>query len=318
MVSLPLETLLVLSLSDGAALTGNSGFCPKKYKTTIFIFFPLFLHMNKSVIVIESGKRHRQYFKDLWNYRELFLFLTWRDFLVRYKQTIVGVAWSIIRPFITMVVFSVIFGKIAKLPSEGVPYPILVFAGLLPWQFFSRTVASGGTSLLSNNNLITKVYFPRIIIPTTPMLVSLVDLLISSAILVGIMVWYRYIPGVSICFLPGLLLIAVLFALGLSFFFSALNVKYRDFISILGYLLQLGLYISPVGYISNVIPEKWRLVYSLNPMVGVIDGFRWAITGKADFVYWPGLLLSAIMSVVIFVIGFMAFRKMEREFADFI
>lgn len=274
--------------------------------------------MNSTNVNIEAGKVHRQYFRDLWNYRELFLFLTWRDFLVRYKQTIIGISWSAIRPFLTIVIFTIIFGRIAKLPSDGIPYPILVFSAMLPWQFFSNSVTAGGTSLISNNNLITKVYFPRIIIPTTPMLVNFIDLLISTVVFGGVMVWYSYLPSWRVCFLPGFLLIAILCALGASFFFSALNVKYRDFITVLGYLLQLGLYISPIGYISNVIPEKWRLIYSLNPMVGVIDGFRWAITGKDNLIYWPGVILAGGMAIVIFMVGFIAFRKLEREFADFI
>jgi lipopolysaccharide transport system permease protein len=268
-------------------------------------------------LVIEAGKVNRQYFKDLFTYRELFLLLAWRDILVRYKQTIIGIAWSVLRPLLTMIVFTIVFGRLAKMPSDGAPYPILVFAAMLPWQFFSNTVSEGGNSLISNASMVSKVYFPRIIIPTTAMIVSLIDFLISILILSILMVWYQYVPTWKVMFLPLFLVLAAIAALGITYLISALNVKFRDFRFVLPFIIQFGLYISPVGFSSTVVPEKWRLVYSMNPMVGVIDGFRWAIIGNTDL-YWPGLLLSIGIATLLFAIGFLFFRRMEREFADVI
>jgi lipopolysaccharide transport system permease protein len=270
-----------------------------------------------SKLVIEAGKVNRQYFKDLLSYRELFLLLAWRDILVRYKQTIIGVTWSVLRPLLTMIVFTIVFGRLAKMPSEGVAYPILVFAAMLPWQFFSNTVSEGGNSLISNANMISKVYFPRIIIPTTAMIVSLIDFLISILILSALMFWYQHIPTWRVVFLPIFLGLAAITALGITYLISALNVKYRDFRYVLPFIIQLGLYISPVGFSSSVVPEKWRLIYSLNPLVGVIDGFRWAIIGNVQM-YWPGFYLSVGLAVLLLAIGFGVFRRMEREFADVI
>ena len=268
-------------------------------------------------LVIEAGKANRQYFKDLSSYRELFLFLAWRDILVRYKQTIIGVAWSVLRPLLTMIVFTIVFGRLAKMPSEGVAYPILVYAAMLPWQFFSNTVNEGGNSLISNANMISKVYFPRIIIPTTAMIVSLIDFLISIVMLSALMLWYQHVPNWRFVFLPFFLALAAITALGITYLISALNVKYRDFRYVLPFVIQLGLYISPVGFSSSVVPDNWRLVYSLNPLVGVIDGFRWAIIGNAQM-YWPGFFLSVGLAVLLFAIGFGFFRRMEHEFADVI
>jgi lipopolysaccharide transport system permease protein len=270
-----------------------------------------------SKLVIEAGKVNRQYFRDLLTYRELFLLLAWRDILVRYKQTIIGIAWSVLRPLLTMIVFTIVFGRLAKMPSDGAPYPILVFAAMLPWQFFSNTVSEGGNSLISNASMVSKVYFPRIIIPTTAMIVSLIDFLISILILSTLMVWYQYVPTWKVMFLPLFLVLAAIAALGITYLISALNVKFRDFRFVLPFIIQFGLYISPVGFSSTVVPEKWRLVYSMNPMVGVIDGFRWAIIGNTDL-YWPGLLLSIGIATLLFAIGFLFFRRMEREFADVI
>ncbi|MDD5728304.1 MAG: ABC transporter permease [Victivallales bacterium] len=269
-------------------------------------------------LVIESGKLQRRYLKDIWTYRELFLFLAWRDILVRYKQTIIGVAWSVIRPLLTMVVFTIVFGKIAKLPDGGVPYAILVYSAMLPWQFFANTVSEGGNSLINNSTLVSKIYFPRIVIPSTSLIVSLIDFLISMAIFAVLMLWYRFVPGWKIIFIPGFLLLACIAALGIVYWVSALNVKYRDFKYVIPFMVQFGLYISPVGFSSNIIPEKWRLLYSLNPMVGVIDGFRWAILGDAGSIYLPGFLLSTGLAIFLFIGGFYFFRKVEREFADFI
>ena len=270
-----------------------------------------------SKLVIEAGKVNRQYFKDLLAYRELFLLLAWRDILVRYKQTVIGVAWSVLRPFLTMIVFTIVFGRLAKMPSEGVAYPILVYAAILPWQFFSNTVNEGGNSLVNNASMISKVYFPRIIITTTAMIVSLIDFLISLFFLSALMVWYQFVPTWRVVFLPLFLGLAAIAALGITYLISALNVKYRDFRHVLPFIIQFGLYISPVGFSSSVVPDKWRLIYSLNPLVGVIDGFRWAIIGNAPM-YWPGFFLSVGLAVLLLAIGFGFFRRMEREFADVI
>jgi lipopolysaccharide transport system permease protein len=268
-------------------------------------------------LVIEAGEVNRRYFKDLMSYRELFLLLAWRDVLVRYKQTIIGVAWSVLRPLLTMIVFTIVFGRLAKMPSEGVAYPILVYAALLPWQFFSNTVNEGGNSLVNNASMISKVYFPRIIIPTTAMIVSLIDFLISILVLSTLMVWYQHVPTWKVVFLPLFLGLAAIAAMGVTYMISALNVKYRDFRHVLPFIIQIGLYISPVGFSSTVVPDNWRLIYSLNPMVGVIDGFRWAVIGNSEM-YWPGFYLSLGLAVLLLVVGFGIFRRMEREFADVI
>jgi lipopolysaccharide transport system permease protein len=274
--------------------------------------------MAMDEIVIEAGRTERLYWKDLWSYRELFMFLAWRDFLVRYKQTIIGVAWSVFRPVLTMVVFTIIFGKLAKFPSGGTPYPVLVFAAMLPWQMFANAVIESSNSLISNANMLSKVYFPRIVLPTSTVIVSLVDFLISFAILGVLMAWYQFIPGWRILTLPLFLLLALIAALGFGFWLSSLNVKYRDFRYIVPFLIQFGLYISPVGFSSSIIPEKWRLLYSVNPMVGVIDGFRWAILGGDLQLYLPGFALSGVITIVIFYLGISYFRKTERTFADVI
>jgi len=269
-------------------------------------------------LVIEAGRAERQYWKDLWRYRELFYFLAWRDILVRYKQTAIGIAWALIRPFLTMIVFTVVFGKVAKLPSEGVPYPILVFAALLPWQFFANSLSECSTSLITNSNLISKVYFPRLIVPTSAVVVSFVDFMISGIILLGLMAWYNFVPSWRILTLPVFILVAFAAALGAGLWLAALNVQYRDFRFIVPFIVQFGLYISPVGFSSSVIPEKWRLLYSLNPMVGVIDGFRWAILGGGAQLDLPGFILSLGLVSLLLISGIWYFRKMERTFADVI
>ncbi len=274
--------------------------------------------VSQKEIVIEPGMGIKHYWLDVWKYRELLAFLTWRDILVRYKQTVIGVAWSVIRPFLTMVIFTIVFNKLAKLTSTGAPYPIMVFAAMLPWQLFATSLTESGNSLVGNTNLITKVYFPRIIIPASAVIVSLVDFLISFLLLIVLMLWYRFFPNWKMLALPFFLSFALFTALGVGFWLSALTVKYRDFRYVVPFIVQLGLYISPVGFSSNVVPEKWRLLYSLNPMVGVIDGFRWAIIGGDTKFYWPGFALSVILTAVLFVSGFWYFRKMERSFADFI
>jgi lipopolysaccharide transport system permease protein len=273
---------------------------------------------NQSMLVIEAGRAERRYWKDLWRYRDLFYFLAWRDVLVRYKQTVIGLAWALIRPFLTMVVFVVLFSKLIKLPSEGVPYPILVFAALLPWQFFANAFTEAGNSLISNANLISKVYFPRLVVPTSAVIVSFVDFLISGIILVGLMIWYGFAPDWRIITLPLFIFIAFGAAMGAGLWTAALNVKYRDFRYIIPFVVQFGLYISPVGFSSAIVPEQWRLLYSINPMVGVIDGFRWAIVGGNTQLYWPGFLLSLFLVLVILVTGIYYFRKTEKSFADII
>ena len=273
---------------------------------------------NQSVLVIEAGKAERHYWMDLWRYRELFYILAWRDILVRYKQTIIGFAWALIRPFLTMVVFVFVFSKLAKLPSEGVPYPILVFAALLPWQFFSNAFTEAGNSLISNANMISKVYFPRLVVPASAVIVSFVDFLISGVILVGLMFWYGFAPDWRIFTLPLFILIAFAAAMGAGLWTAALNVKYRDFRYIIPFVVQFGLYVSPVGFSSTIVPEQWRLLYSINPMVGVIDGFRWAILGGDTLLYWPGFILSLSLVMVMLITGIVYFRKMEKTFADVI
>ncbi|MEQ8994938.1 MAG: ABC transporter permease [Coleofasciculus sp. B1-GNL1-01] len=269
-------------------------------------------------LIIEAGRTEQQYWKDLWRYRELFYFLAWRDILVRYKQTIIGIAWALIRPFLTMVVFTIVFGKLAKLPSEGVPYPILVFAAMLPWQFFSNALSGCSNSLISNANLIAKVYFPRLIVPASAVIVSFVDFMISGIILLGLMAWYDFLPSWRILTLPFFIIIAFAASMGAGLWLAALNVKYRDFRYIVPFIVQFGLYISPVGFSSTIVPQEWRLVYSLNPMVGVIDGFRWAILGGDARIYLPGFLLSLGLVFGVLASGIWYFRKVERTFADVI
>jgi len=269
-------------------------------------------------LVIEAGRTERHYWKDLWRYRELFYFLSWRDILVRYKQTVIGVAWSVIRPVLTMIVFTVIFGKLAKFPSGNAPYAILVYAAMLPWQFFANALSESSNSLITNANMISKIYFPRLIVPGSAVIVSLVDFFISFAVMALLMVWYRFVPDWRIVTVPLFLILALLASLGFSLWMSALNVKYRDFRYIVPFIVQFGLYVSPVGFSSSVVPEKWRLLYSLNPMVGVIDGFRWAILGGEAQIYWPGFLLSTALTLLILYGGVRYFRKTERIFADII
>ncbi|GAB4171879.1 MAG: ABC transporter permease [Coleofasciculaceae cyanobacterium] len=274
--------------------------------------------MHTKELIIEAGRTERQYWKDLWRYRELFYFLAWRDILVRYKQTVIGIAWALIRPFLTMVAFTIVFGTLAKLPSEGAPYPILVFAAMLPWQFFANALTECSNSLVGNAHLIAKVYFPRLIVPTSAVIVSFVDFLISGILLLALMAWHNFIPSWRILTLPLFILIAFAASMGGGLWLAALSVKYRDFRYLVSFIVQFGLYISPVGFSSSIVPQKWRLIYSLNPMVGVIDGFRWAILGGASHIYWPGFILSVGLVVVLFASGIWYFRKVERTFADVI
>jgi len=269
-------------------------------------------------LVIEAGRQERHYWHDLWRYRELFRVLAWRDVAVRYKQTVIGAAWALIRPFLTMVVFTVIFGRIAHLPSEGAPYALLVFAGLLPWTLFSTALVDASNSLVGNANLIGKIYFPRLIIPAAAVVVSLIDFLVSLAILIGLMVWYKFAPGWQILALPIFIVIAFFASLGPALWVAALNVKYRDFRYVIPFLVQLGLYVSPVGFSSSVVPAQWRLLYSLNPMVGVIDGFRWCILGGAISLPIFSVSTSILVTGLFLWLGINRFRKMEKSFADLI
>ncbi|MDF1579410.1 MAG: ABC transporter permease [Desulfuromonadales bacterium] len=270
-------------------------------------------------IIIEAGRTERHYWRDLWRYRELFYFLAWRDILVRYKQTVIGVAWAVLRPLLTMIVFTVIFGKLANLPSEGAaPYAIMVYAAMLPWQFFASSLSDASSSLVGNANLISKVYFPRLIIPASSVITSFVDFLISSTIMLAIMAWYQYWPSWRILTLPFFIVIVFAAAMGAGLLLTALNVKYRDFRYIVPFIVQFGLYVSPVGFSSSIVPEQYRLLYSLNPMVGVIDGFRWAILGGESNIYLPGFLLSLGVVGCFLVCGVVYFRKTEKKFADII
>src|SRR5438128_10376575 len=273
---------------------------------------------TQDTIVIESGRTEKNYWTDLWRYRELFLILAWRDISVRYKQTIIGVAWAVIRPFLTMVVFTVIFGRIAALPSGGVPYPLMVFAAMLPWSLFSTALGEASNSLLGNERLISKVYFPRLIIPAATVVTAFVDFLISFVILLGLMVYYHFSPAWNILFLPLFIVLALLASLGPGLWITALNVKYRDFRYVIPFLVQFGLYISPVGFSSSVIPEKWRLLYSLNPLVGVIDGFRWSILGGTSSIYWPGFVCGIAVVTAFLWLGIRKSRSSEKSLADLI
>lgn len=274
---------------------------------------------QEPILVIEPGRSEKNYWADLWRYRELFMVLAWRDISVRYKQTVIGILWAIIRPLLTMIVFTIIFGRIAKLPSDGsAPYALMVFAAMLPWSLFSNSLTESSHSLIGNANLISKVYFPRLIIPVATFVTALIDFFISFIVLLGIMVYYHVIPGWQMLFLPIFILIALSASFGPGLWVTALTVKYRDFRYVVPFLVQFGLYISPVGFSSNVIPEPWKLLYSLNPMVGVIDGFRWCILGSQSSIHYSSFTVS--MAVIVFFtwFGVYRFRKTEKTFSDLI
>lgn len=274
---------------------------------------------SSSTLVIAPGKAEKNYWRDLWGYRGLFLVLAWRDVAVRYKQTIIGLAWALLQPLLSMIVFTVIFGKLAKLPADGaVPYALMVFLGMLPWQLISTSLVGTSNSLISNSGLISKVYFPRLIVPVSSMVVALVDFLISLMILIGLMVWYQVLPSWQLFALPFFLLMAFLAALGPGLWAASLNVKYRDFRYIIPFFVQFGLYVSPVGFSSSIVPAEWRLLYSLNPAVSVIDGFRWSVLGGEARLYVPGLLLGWGFILFFLWVGIRQFRKMEKSFADLI
>lgn len=270
-------------------------------------------------LVLEAGRAERHYWHDLWRYRELFRVLISRNVSVRYKQTVIGAAWALIRPFATMVILTIVFGKLANLPSEGeVPYAIMVFAGLLPWTFFSGALSDVSNSLIGGANLISKVYFPRLILPMAAIGVALVDFAINLIMLVVLMVWYRFLPSLNVLLLPAFVFIAILASLGPGLWLAALNVKYRDIQYIIPFMVQFGLYASPVGFSSSVVPEQWRMLYSLNPVVGVIDGFRWCILGGQSNFYLPSFVLSIGITVFFLWLGIRQFRKAENTFADLV
>ena len=274
-------------------------------------------------VFIEPGRAERNYWKDLWRYRELFYILSWRDIKVRYKQTVIGVVWSVLRPLLTMLIFTFIFGRVANFrATEDMEYSLLVFAGLLPWQFFSTGLSEASNSLIGNERLISKVYFPRMIIPASSVITSLVDFFISLILMFGLLVWYKTIPSVNLIFLPLFILMAFLASFGVGLWLTSLNVKFRDFKHVVPFLVQIGLYISPVAFTSvkaaTIIPEKFRLLYYLNPMAGVIDGFRWCFFGDKTPIYWNGMFISLAVIIIFLLIGIRTFRKMEKSFADLI
>ncbi len=274
-------------------------------------------------LIIEAGRTERQYWRDLWRYRELFYFLAWRDILVRYKQTVIGIAWAVVRPVLTMLVLTLVFGRLAQLPSGGVPYPVMVFCGMIPWHFFATAFTESSNSLVTNANMISKVYFPRLVVPAGSVITSFVDFSIAGLLLVALLAYYRIVPGPEILALPAFVALAFAAALGVGLWISALMVRYRDFKYVVPFVVQFGLYFSPVGFTSAVaapkmLPDSLQLVYWLNPMAGVIDGFRWAILGGAYPLYWPGLLLSSAVILVIILTGIRYFRSTEKTFADVI
>lgn len=275
--------------------------------------------MRQEELVIEAGRGERHYWVDLWRYRELLYFLSWRDVLVRYKQTGLGVAWALLRPLLQIVVLTAVFHHFAKLDAPGkAPYVLLVCAAQLPWQFFANALSESSNSLLSGASIVTKVYFPRLIVPASAVIVALMDFLISFVILVGIMAWYRIVPTWRFLALPPLALMTLAAALGAGLWLAALTVKYRDFRYVVPFLVQFGLYVSPVGFDSSVVPPRWKLIYSLNPMVGVIDGFRWAVLGGTSSVSMSSVMLSLALVACLVASGVWYFRRMERGFADVI
>ena len=271
-------------------------------------------------LVLEAGRTERQYWRDLWRYRELFYFLAWRDFMVRYKQTMVGVSWSLIRPVLTMAVLA-LYMMLTKQATGGVPAPLFVFAAMLPWQFFSTAMSESGTSLVNNSNLISKIYFPRLVMPVSAVIVTLADFLISGFFMVVLMAGFRFMPPQQVLLLPLFVLMVFAAAVGTGLWMAALMVKFRDVRFILQFLVQFGLYASPVILMTSKVPEWWhgiptRAVYSLNPAVGIIDGFRWCLLGGENVIYWPGFAVSLAVVVLVLLTGIWYFRKTERTFAD--
>lgn len=275
--------------------------------------------MREVTLVLEAGRAEQHYWRDLWRYRDLFLILAWRDVSVRYKQTLIGVAWAVLRPFLTMIVFTVVFGRLANLPTDGdAPYALLVFAGMLPWTLFSSALTGAADSMIASSQLVGKVYFPRMIIPVATVVTALIDFVISLSILAAVMAWYRFAPGWQILLLPAFVVLALLASIGPGLWIAALNMKYRDFRYLLPFLVQIGLYVCPVGFSSAVIPQQYRFLYSINPMVGIIDGFRWSILGGSSPLYLPGFLLSLAVVAFFLWLGISRFRATEKSFADLI
>ena len=279
---------------------------------------PKLAMVESTVVVLEAGRAQKHYWRDVLSYTDLFFMLAQRDLAVRYKQTTIGILWAVLRPVLTMLVFTFVFGRIAKLPSDGVPYALLVFSGMIPWFFFSSSVSESSSSLIVNANLLSKVYFPRILVPASAILVAAVDLLIGMVLLILTMLFFNIWPSWRMLTIPIILTTAFSAALGLGLWFSALNVRYRDFQFVVPFLLQFGLYLSPVGFSSSVVPENWALVYALNPMVGVIEGFRWAVLGENFSLRWEVQLISALFSTFLLASGIAFFRRFERDMADII
>jgi lipopolysaccharide transport system permease protein len=279
-------------------------------------------------LVLEPGRAEKNYWHDLWRYRELFLILAWRDVAVRYKQTVIGIAWAVIRPLLTTVVFTIVFSKIAKMPApSAVPYALLVLAANLPWQFFATAMSESSNSLIANSNLISKIHFPRLIIPAGSVITSFVDFLITLGLMALLMLFYQFMPDWRLLFLPAFMLLAFGAAFGIGLWLCALNVEYRDFRYIVPFVVQFGFFLSPVGYVTTRVPEVWgwhgfnipaRLLFSFNPMVGVIDGFRWCLLRGQSELWWPGVVTSIALTAILCLCGFWYFRKMEKTFADVI
>ncbi len=280
--------------------------------------------MNAQRIVIRPGSENANYWKDLWNYRGLFFFLAWRDVLVRYKQTVIGIAWSVVRPLLTILAMGFIGWLFNSSLPEGIPRLLLVSAAALPWQFFSTSFSEASNSLIVNSNLLTKIYFPRLIVPASAVIVCLIDFFISLFVLAGIMAWYHFVPDIKVLLFPLFLLLAIIVSMGAGLYIAALNVKYRDFRYVVPFIVQFGLYLSPVAfssqdiYSNSSIPDSIKFIYSLNPMVGVIDGFRWCLLGGNISLHMPGFLISIFISLVVFVFGISYFRRTEKSFADII
>lgn len=266
--------------------------------------------------IIEAGKISKDYWKNLWRRRELLYFLARRDLVVRYKQTFVGVGWVAVRPFLTMVVFTIIFGSVAKLDSNGLPYGFVVFAGVVPWFLFANTLTDTSNCLMTNTGMLTKVYFPRLIFPSAIFMVAIVDCLVSCAILFGMMIWYQIVPGWQIIFFPFFILLAALLGVGFGLIAATLNAKYRDFQQLIPFTLQLGVFLSPVGYLNTLVSKKWEIVYAINPMAGIINGFRWCLVPESISLYWPGIALACAICFGVFLIGILVFRATEDSFAD--
>lgn len=269
-----------------------------------------------SVLIIEAGENPLgKQLQDLWAYRELLYFLAWRDFKVRYKQTVLGAAWAVIQPFFTMVVFSIFFGYLGKIPSDGIPYPVFAYCALLPWSLFAYALTESSNSLVNNQSLITKVYFPRLIIPIAPLFVGLVDFGIAFVVLLGMMLFYGIVPGIAAVATPLFVVLAILTALAVGMWLSALNVEYRDVRYTIPFLTQLWLFATPVAYPSSLLPEPWRSLYGLNPMAGVVEGFRWALLGHTR-VPGPLIAVSVVAVLVLLIGGLWYFTRMEKTFAD--